>query len=288
MVVKSPATLGPLDRVPPLSFFAVSALFHYLGPAFAVLLFTRVGVLGVALLRIWSAALAFALWRRPWRSPAMRRGPHLADVVALGVVLATMNTVFYLAIARLPLATVGAIEFLGVIILAAWGTRTVRNAVALVLAIVGVVAITKVRFEGDPIGFVFAFGNCALFVIYIVIAHRIANRGHRIDDLAAAMGIAAVVITPFGFTDARGAFTQPTLLLAGVGVGLCSSFIPYITDQLAMARLPRASFALMLSSLPVIALLIGAIVLRQIPTIVDVLGIGLVVVAIAVHKPSEE
>jgi inner membrane transporter RhtA len=286
MASKAPA-LPRLDRVPPISFFAVSALFHYLGPAFAVLLFAHVGVLGVALLRIWSAALAFGLWRRPWRSPAMLRGVQLAEVVVLGVVLAAMNTLFYLAIARLPLATVGAIEFLGVIILAACGMRTPRNAVALVLAIMGVAAITNVRFGGDPLGFVFAFANCVLFVVYIVIAHRIANHGSRIDGLAAAMCIAAIVVTPLAFADARAAFTQPVLLLAGVGVGLCSSFIPYITDQLAMARLPRATFALMLSSLPVIALVIGAIVLRQVPTIADILGIGLVTIAIAAHKPSE-
>jgi inner membrane transporter RhtA len=275
------------DRVPPLSFFAVSAVFHYLGPSFAVLLFAHVGVLGVALLRIWSAALAFALWRRPWRSPVVRRPAQLPDIIALGVVLAAMNTVFYLAIARLPLATVGAIEFLGVIVLAAWGMRTTRNAVALMLAVAGVAAITNVRLGGDPIGFILAFANCALFAAYIIIAHRIARSGERIDGLATAMLIGAIVITPFGFTDARTAFAQPVLLLAGCGVGLCSSFIPYITDQLAMARLPRASFAFMLASLPVVALVIGAVVLRQVPTMQDVLGIGLVAVAIAVHTPKE-
>jgi inner membrane transporter RhtA len=279
--------LPALDRVPPLSFFAVSAIFHYLGPSFAVLLFAHVGVLGVALLRIWSAALAFALWRKPWRTITTLRGAQLAEVVSLGIVLAAMNTLFYFAIARLPLATVGAIEFLGVILLAALGMRTTRNVLALILAIGGVGAITNVHFGGDPLGFVFAFANCTLFVVYIVIAHRIANRGQRIDGLSAAMGIAAVAITPFGIGDARAALTQPVLLLAGTGVGLCSSFIPYVTDQLAMARLPRATFALMLSSLPVIALVIGGVVLRQVPTLADVAGIGLVTTAIAAHKPSE-
>src|SRR3712207_4777779 len=93
-----------------------SAVFHYLGPAFAVLLFAHVDPFGVAWLRIVSAAVVFALWRRAWRVNG--------TVIALGVVLGAMNTVFYLAIARLPLSTVGAVEFLGVVALAAIGVRT--------------------------------------------------------------------------------------------------------------------------------------------------------------------
>src|SRR5882757_1657109 len=106
-------------RLPPSSFFLVSAVFHYLGPSLAVLLFLRVPVLGMAWLRIVSAAVAFALWRRPWRlvSRLDRAGQRV--LVQLGVVLAAMNTLFYLALARLPLSTVGAIEFLGTVLLAA-------------------------------------------------------------------------------------------------------------------------------------------------------------------------
>src|SRR5213595_3797841 len=111
-------------RAPPQSYFVVSAVFHYLGPAFAVLLFARVDVLGVAWLRIASAAAAFALWRRPWRA-AGAIGPLL---LAWGAVLAVMNVCFYLAIARLPLGTVAAIEFVPVVGLAALGVRSRRNA----------------------------------------------------------------------------------------------------------------------------------------------------------------
>src|SRR4051812_39687458 len=120
------------DKAPPESFFAISAVFHYLGPAFAVLLFARVDVLGVAWLRIASAALIFAVWRRPWRTFAAldRDGRRL--LIAWGSVLALMNCLFYSAIDRLPLGTVAAIEFLPVIVLAALGTRTLRNTVALV------------------------------------------------------------------------------------------------------------------------------------------------------------
>src|SRR5687768_17085923 len=98
-----------MDRLPPHAYFVVSAVFHYLGPAFAVLLFARVDVLGVAWLRIAAAALVFAAWRRPWRAFAGldRVGRRL--LLSWGAVLAVMNCCFYLAIDRLPLGTVAAI-----------------------------------------------------------------------------------------------------------------------------------------------------------------------------------
>src|SRR5260370_24351961 len=94
-----------------------------------------------------------------------------------------------------------------------------------------------------------------------------------IDGLGAAMLIALLTITPIGFSSALQAMTQPLLLLAGIGVGICSSVIPYVCDQLAMARLPRATFALLLSLLPASAAVIGVVVFRQIPTPVEIIGI---------------
>jgi inner membrane transporter RhtA len=283
-----------VDRLPPQSFFLVSAVFHYLGPSLAVLLFTRIDVLGVAWLRIASAAVVFAVWRRPWSRLGRLGAVERWNLAALGVVLAVMNSVFYLAVDRLPLSTVGAIEFLGTVILAAAGARTRRNAVALVLTTAGVVTITSIRITGQPLGFVFAFANCALFMLYIVLGHRMANAGGpgaagtgriaSIDRLAGAMAIAAVIAAPWGLGGALPAFRHPVLLLAGAGVGVCSSVIPYVADQLAMARLPRATFSLMLALLPVFATVIGAIVLRQIPTLQDVCGITLVVLGVAVHQ----
>jgi inner membrane transporter RhtA len=282
---------GRLDRVPPQTFFLVSAVFHYLGPSLAVLLFARIDVLGVAWFRIASAAVVFAAWRRPWRLAARLDRGQLRTLVALAVVLAAMNTCFYLAIDRLPLSTVGAIEFLGTVILAAAGARTRRNVLALGLTTAGVAAVTAVRLTGQPLGFVLAFANCALFMLYVILGHRIASRkpgsGDQpggIDLLAAAMVIALIPVTPIGLAGALPAFGHPGLLLAGVGVGVCSSVIPYVTDQLAMARMPRATFALMLALLPVSATVIGAIVLRQVPTAQDLAGIALVTIGVAVHQ----
>lgn len=280
---------GFAQNVPPHAFFLVSAMFHYLGPAFAVLLFAQVDVLGVAWLRIASAAAIFALWRRPWRLFTVSSWEQRRTFVALGVVLATMNACFYMAIARVPLGTVGAIEFLGPITLAALGTRTRRNVLALVLAGAGGWLLTDVRLAGQPLGFIFAFANCTLFMLYVVLGHRIANvsqdtEGSGVDRLGAAMLIALVVITPFGLAQATPTLVRPSLLLAGIGVGICSSVIPYVCDQLAMVRLPRATFALLLALLPASASIIGAVVLRQIPAPLELAGIALVVGGVAVHR----
>ena len=168
----SPAAAGA--RLPPQLYFVVSAVFHYLGPAFAVLLFAHVEPLGVAWLRIASAALLFAAWRRPWRYFLQQDAAVRRNIVWLGVVLGCMNACFYLAIARLPLATVGAIEFLGPIALALAGLRTRRNAAAFALVAAGVWLLTQPRLAGTPLGFAFAFANCALFALYIVLGHRLA------------------------------------------------------------------------------------------------------------------
>jgi inner membrane transporter RhtA len=301
------AAARALDRLPPTSFFLVSAIFHYLGPSFAVLLFAHVSVLGVAWLRIASAAVVFAAWRRPWRLLRALTPGQRWVLLGLGVVLAAMNSLFYLAIDRLPLATVGAIEFLGTVVLAAAGARTRRNLLALALAVGGVATLTAIRLAGEPAGFAFAFANCLGFMLYVLLGHRIANRPagpaadpadragpaapaasrgalSGIDQLGAAMLVAAVVATPVGLPGALPAFAHPGWLLWGVGVGVCSSVIPYVTDQLAMARLPRATFALMLALLPMFATLIGAVVLGQVPTVRDLAGIALVVAGVALHK----
>src|SRR6478609_8955447 len=188
----------PAGTVPPQAYFAGSAVFHYLGPSFAVLLFARVDVLGVAWMRIASAALVFAAWRRPWRRLREIDTRTRLLVAGLGAVFAGMNACFYLAIDRLPLATVAAIEFLGPIALALAGARNGRNWLAVAAAAAGVYLLTHIQIAGSAIG----------------------------------------------FADAAHALTDPVAVLAGIGVGVSSSGIPYVCDQLAMARLARATYAL--------------------------------------------
>jgi inner membrane transporter RhtA len=277
------------DRVPPHAYFLTSAVFHYLGPAFAVLLFAHIAPLGVAWLRIASAAAIFAVWRRPWQYYRGLQGAAKRNVLMLGSVLALMNICFYIAIDRLPLGTVGAIEFIGPIGLAALGMRSKRNIGALALATAGVYALTTVRLAGQPLGFAFAFADCGLFVLYIILGHRIAADGGAagIDRLGFAMLVAMVVAFPVGIRAAMPAVVSPVLLAAGIGVGVSSSVIPYVCDQLAMARLPRATFALLLSLLPAMASLIGAVVLHQLPSLTESGGIALVVGGVLLHRSVE-
>ncbi|HEX4689898.1 MAG TPA: EamA family transporter [Solirubrobacteraceae bacterium] len=272
-------------RTPPQLYFVVSAVFHYLGPAFAVLLFARVDVLGVAWLRIAAAAAVFALWRRPWRAWAAQDAEGRRLLAGWGAVLAVMNACFYLAIDRLPLGTVAAIEFLPVVGLAALGARRPRNAAALAIAVGGVALLSHVELRAAPLGLALAFANALLFAAYIVLADRVAKRDglSGIDGLAAAMLIALVVVTPLGGWEAIPALGDPVALLAGIGVGLASSVIPYVTDQLALARLERATYALLVSLLPATAAVIGIVVLGQVPSAAEATGIALVAAGVALH-----
>jgi inner membrane transporter RhtA len=275
-----------------LGLVVVGATFHYLGPSFAVLLFAHLDAMGVAWLRMTSAALVLALVRPPWTVWRAAGRDERLLVVALGGVLATMNATFYLALDRLPLATVAGIEFLGVIGLAAYGVRTRRNAMALALTVTGVALLIQVRIAGTPIGLALAAANCLGFTLYVLVGHRLANvpterTSAALDRLSLVVAIGAVGATPFGIGGALPAVHHPTWLLWGVGVGICSTVIPYLTDQLAMVRLPRATYSLMLALLPVTATVCGIVVLHQLPGGQDLAGLALVVAGVAAHRPKD-
>ncbi len=276
------------EAVPPHLWFGVSAVFHYLGPSFAVLLFPAIGVLGVAWMRIASAAAIFAPWTKPWRTIRVADRPTRLLLFGLGACLAVMNASFYLALDRLPMSLVATIEFVGTIGVALYGLRTARNLLALVVAVVGVFVLIDVRWSSDAMGLFWAFLNGALFVGYIILGHKVSSRGagDGVQRLGAAMAIAFVFVMPIGFEEAVQAFGAVELVLAGIGVGFCSSVVPYVCDQLAMSRLPRSSFALLLALLPATATIVGAVVLAQIPGLRDLAGVALVMIGVAVHKPA--
>ena len=274
-----------VDRAPPHAYFLVSAVFHYLGPACAVLLFARIDVLGVAWLRIASAALIFAAWRRPWRAFLAQDAVGRRLLLAWGAVLAVMNACFYTAIDRLPLGTVAArVPARHRARGAGRADRAQRHRAPARRP--GVYLLTDVQLAAQPLGLAFAFVNAALFTSYIVLADRVAKRPglSGIDGLAASMLIAALVVTPIGGWAALAAAGDPVGLLAGVGVGVSSSVIPYVADQLALGRLPRATYALMVALLPATATVIGIVVLTQVPSLAEVVGVTLVVVGVALHR----
>ena len=273
---------------PPHAWFGVSAIFHYLGPSFAVLLFPSVGVLGVASLRIATAALVFAPFTNPWRTWREADRQTRLLLFGLGACLAIMNASFYLALERLPMSLVAAIEFVGTIAVALYGLRTLHNLLALLIAVAGVFLLIDVRWSSDLPGLFWAFLNGALFVGYVVLGHKISEGGASggIERLGAAMAIAFVFIFPIGIMQAIDVVGAPKLILAGIAVGFCSSVIPYVCDQMAMSRLPRASFSLLLSLLPATATLIAVIVLGQIPSGRGIVGVLLVIAGVAIHKTA--
>jgi inner membrane transporter RhtA len=278
-----------VDRVPAPSLLVTGAVSQYAGSALAVSLFASVPVGGVAYLRLLLAGLVLVAVRRPWRAGWTRR--TLATVVAFGVVLGLMNMCFYEAIARIPLGVAVAIEFVGPITMAALGSRTRRDALALLTAVAGVALLADLHLGGSGSGVLLALAAGVMWALYIGLGHRVAN--HRElrpgDGLAVGMLFGALLLSPWLAARAAPAFHSAGLLAEAVVVALASSAVPYGLEQAAMRRLPRARFALLLSLLPATAAVMGALLLAQIPSVPEVGGIALVVAASALrsHRPRE-
>jgi inner membrane transporter RhtA len=198
-----------------------------------------------------------------------------------------MNISFYLALSKLPLGTTVAIEFVGPITVAALGSRTRRDVLALLLCALGVLAIADVRVSGSLVGVVFAIGAAALWALYIILGHRVASEGPGVDGLAIASVSGALVLAPFAGPFAVSAFKSIGLIGASIAVGLLSSVIPYGLDQLAMARLKRSRFALLLALLPTTAAVVGVVLLGQVLHTAELLGIACVVVAAALARRAD-
>ena len=281
------ATPHGLDRVPAPALFVASGLTQYLGAAIAVGLFATVGAPTVAWLRIALSAVVHVLWRRPRRTRYTRR--DLGGVLLFGVVLAAMNVSFYVAIARLPLGTAVAIEFLGPVAVAAATGRGWRERVGIALAGAGVVLLAGVTLRSDPgpqtvVGLVAIGVAAACWAAYILLGRRVAHgggRGHGVTSLAWAMAAGAVVFAPFLAGGAGPVLRDGRLALAVLGVAVLSSVIPYAIEQVVLRRVSAATFAVLLALLPASATVVGAVVLRQWPHPVDLVGLALVSAAIA-------
>ena len=278
------------SRISPEALFAVGAVSQYLGAATAVELFSELRPGTVALLRVAGAGAVIILLRRSWRrhwSPV-----ELAWTAAFGIALASMNLFFYLAIERVPLGNSVAIEFIGPIAVAAFGTRTLRSGGALALAVGGVVALAGFAPPEAQLGALFSLIAGALWAGYIVLGHRVARAGMAVDGLGVGMLIGALVISPVGIVGGgdgglSAAVGAPLLLAGGVAAGVLSNVIPYGIDQLVMQRLARARFALLQALLPVTATLIGLVWLSQVPNAREVAGIVAVIAAIVINRESD-
>jgi inner membrane transporter RhtA len=262
--------------------FVAGAVSQYLGAAIGVGMFDTTEPSTVAWLRAAAAGAALLLWRRPWRSKMTRRDVVVAFL--FGLVTIAMNVAFYEAIARIPLGTAVAVEFLGPVAVAAAGSRRGVDVVAAGIACVGVVLLAGVELGADPVGFGFALLSAALWAGYILLGKRVADGGEGLDSLAVGMAIGAAASAPFILIpQARidsSVFVDSRTWLLGAAVGLLSTAIPYALDQVALKVVGRATFALLLALLPATATVIGIAVLLQTPSVAEFLGIGLVVLAL--------
>ncbi|WP_285593967.1 EamA family transporter [Actinomycetospora sp. NBRC 106378] len=264
----------------------------YVGAALAVGLFERVSPAGVAWLRLAGAAVVLAVWRlaaRRWSrtEPARWSRRRVVLAGAFGLVTAGMNIVFYEAIARLPLGTAVAVEFAGPVLVAALGSRNRRDWSALALVVLGVALIADVRLEGSPGGVVFALLAALLWAGYIVLGARVSSgsgsTGEGIDGLAIGFVVAAVVLSPLALTAAPIA-GEPLLLGSALALGVLSSVVPYVLDQVVLRRVGRARFALLLALLPLTATVVGLVGLAQVPAPLEAVGIAAVVVGVALRR----
>ena len=254
-----------------------SMLCVQLGLAVSVTLIDRVGAEGAAWLRlVWAGAL-FLLIGRPWR---LRLGRStLGATVLLGVATASVTLLFMAAIARLPLGTASALEFLGPLGVAVARGRGSGRFVWPLCAAVGVLLLTEPwAGTADPLGVAFALGAACCWAAYILLTQRVGDQVQGLTGLAVSMPVAAVVATATVGPSVFGRMT-PELLLIGLGLAVLLPIVPFSLELLALRRLSTAAFGTLMSLEPAFALLVGLVVLTQVPSPLAVVGIAFVVAA---------
>lgn len=280
-----PAVGRYLETATPEALFVLSALSQYIGASIAITLFDRVEPQTVAWFRVMGAAIALLAI-----SPGFHRGwtrRQLLGASVFGIATALMNLFFYLAIARIDLGKSVAIEFIGPIVVAAVMTRTPRNAVALLVAVTGVVTLGGVEIGENTLGLVFILLASAMWAAYIVVGSRVAQLGRGVTGLGVGLAIGTVAIAPIGAPWSGPVWVSPTLLLLCMVTGVFSNAIGYGIDQYVMRRIPIRRFSVLLALLPVTALFVGWLALDQTPSRLDLAGIGLVLVGVTLQDRDE-
>ena len=254
----------------------VSMLCVQLGLAVSVGLVDQVGATGAAWLRLFWAGIILLVLVRP--RPSQLSRPAVRAGTALGVVTAGVTLLFMAAVARLPLGTASAIEFLGPLAVALAHSRGLGRLWALAAA-AGVLCLTH-PWSGtvDVAGVAFALGAAGCWAVYILLTQRIGDVVSGITGLAISMPVAALVATAAVGWKVVGRLT-PELLLIGIGLAILLPVVPFILELLALRRLEAGAFGTLMALEPAFALIIGFIALHQSPAAIAVVGVGLVVVA---------
>jgi inner membrane transporter RhtA len=271
-----------MSAAPAEALFVVSAISQYIGAAIAINVFDEVEPQTVAWFRVIGAAVALLAV-----SPGFHRGwsrRDLAGAAVFGIATALMNLCFYLAIDRIDLGKSVAIEFIGPIAVAAVMTRSVRNALALGLAVVGVVTLGGVELGDEPLGLLFVLLASALWAAYIVIGSRVAHANRGVAGLGVGLAIGAFAITPAGAPWSGPVWVSPALLVLCCATGVFSNAIGYGIDQHVLRRIPIRRFSVLLALLPVTALVVGWVALDQEPGVLDLTGMALVLAGVAIQE----
>lgn len=258
----------------------VAGLIQYLGAALAVGLFGQVPAVTTGWWRVVLAAVLLLAWRRPWRGGYAWWG----RAALFGVILAGMNLSFYAAIDHLPLATVVSIEFLGPVGVVAVAGRGWHQRAAIVLAAAGVAIISGFGLDwaqpGTGPGLFFTLLAGACWAGYIVLGRRQSLRVNGLDALSVGMAAGALAFAPLAAGTASAALTSWAVFGTLLGVAVLSSVVPYAIDQLNFGALPASTFAILTALMPATSLVVGAVMLRQVPNGAELSGLGLVSVAL--------
>jgi inner membrane transporter RhtA len=274
-----------LDEASPEALFVISGISQYTGAVIAVSLFPDIGAATTAWLRVCFAAIAVLAvsWRsaRPWTAA------DIAKAAIFGAATALMNLFFYLAIDRIPLGKSVVIEFIGPIAVAAALTRSRRNAIALTLAVIGVVTLSGVEIDNEPLGLVYILLASAMWAAYIVLGRRVAGLDRGLNGLGVGLAIGAVALTPIGLLGGSPPWTNGEAMALCAVVGVLSTAVGYGIDQHVLRRIPLRRFSLLLALLPVTALIVGWMALGQQPTPIDLGGAALVIGGVIVQDREE-
>lgn len=260
------------------------------GGALAATLLPKVGVAGSVTLRLGIASLVLLVALRP-----KLRGHRRADLVtvgAFGVALAVMNSTFYASLTRLPIGVAVTIEFIGPLLLSAVTSRKALDLAAVALAGTGIALISGLvgpvgALDHAGVGLALAAG--AAWAAYILLSERTGTRFGGLDGLAIAMTVGAVLVLPVGIAGAGRALLDPEVLVRGAGIALLSSVLPYSLELLALRRIPARVFGILMSLEPAVAALAGLVILGQVLTLWQVLGMAAVVLAsVAVTRSAPD
>lgn len=279
---------GLLARIPPQSFIVGSALIQYIGAAIAVGLFTIMSPAEVAWWRILIAASVLLVWRRPWRVGLTR-----ADLVRSGIfglAMTAMNMTFYQAIEYLPLGTAVSLEFIGPVSVAVLRGRGWAPRIAALFALGGVVSIGGIGIDlSDPsvlLGVAWIMSAALMWALYILLGQHIASQRSGITNLAVGSSVGALLTAPVFASSVSVVAADWRVFVALLGVGVLSTVLPYSLEALAMSRVSASTFALFTALLPATSALVGALMLRQIPGVGELLGLVLISVAVAITSRS--